>query len=56
MVQQWIDNPLSNHGVVIANAAATDGFDFHSREAASAVTHPKLSVIIGDQTVDNAPI
>ncbi|UCD28922.1 MAG: DNRLRE domain-containing protein [Planctomycetota bacterium] len=28
LVQRWIDNPASNHGLIIANSQATDGVDF----------------------------
>jgi hypothetical protein len=44
LVQEWIDDPSSNRGIVIANAANTDGVVFFTREAADASLRPSLSV------------
>jgi len=55
LVQRWMDDPSSNHGIVIANAANTDGVAFanaantdgvafSTREAADASLRPSLSV------------
>ena len=44
VVQQWIDNPSSNQGIVIANATNTDGFSLSSRQATDTNLRPTLSV------------
>jgi hypothetical protein len=44
MIQNWINNPTSNHGIVIANASNTDGIDFASSETSTAAQRPLLSV------------
>ena len=64
MVQDWINNPSSNHGLVIDNPGGnTDGVDFNSRESGSTSTRPLLSLLIspestpltsGDFTLDDA--
>jgi len=43
-VQQWVTSPATNNGVIISNPAATDGFDFSSREAGTASQRPQLRV------------
>ncbi len=48
VVQSWVDNPASNHGIIIADTANTDGFDFYSREAApDATQQPQLTINLG---------
>ena len=44
VVQQWVDNPIGNHGLIVANGSAADGFDFDSSEASVAARRPKLTV------------
>jgi hypothetical protein len=44
LVQRWVDDPSSNQGIIIADAANTDGFDFHSQESATSSQHPRLTV------------
>jgi hypothetical protein len=44
VVQGWLRNPASNHGVVIANEQVSDGFKFKSREYKDAARRPKLTV------------
>lgn len=44
LVQSWVDNPAKNHGVVISGSKSTDGFDFHSSEAATAWKRPNLTI------------
>ena len=44
VVQQWVDNPIGNHGLIVANDSAADGFDFDSSEASVAARRPKLTV------------
>jgi PKD repeat protein len=46
-VQSWVDEPASNHGLVISNPNTTDGADFHSRESTTAMARPRLNVIYG---------
>jgi hypothetical protein len=44
VVQSWLDNPTSNNGIIIANTANTDGFDFSSREATLQSNSPQITV------------
>jgi ferric-dicitrate binding protein FerR (iron transport regulator) len=44
VLQRWIRRPDSNFGFLIANDANTDGFKFHSREAASPELRPRLTL------------
>ncbi|HXG60257.1 MAG TPA: DNRLRE domain-containing protein [Planctomycetota bacterium] len=44
LIQQWVDNPSSNFGFIIANASNTDGIDLSSREIGTASRRPKLAV------------
>jgi ribosomal protein L35AE/L33A len=42
---QWVNNPSSNHGVIILDYVnASNGLDFSSREAATIANRPKLTV------------
>jgi len=45
LVQNWINNPSSNHGIIIASPTTADGADFHSSESSTAIARPKLNVI-----------
>jgi hypothetical protein len=53
LVQSWVDNPLSNHGLIIADASATDGVDFDSREASAVAGRPKLTVRYAEEQLSN---
>jgi Domain of unknown function (DUF5122) beta-propeller len=44
LVQRWVDDPASNQGIIIADAANADGFDFYSRESADGSQRPRLTV------------
>ena len=44
VVQGWLDNPATNNGIIIANLTNIDGFDFSSRESATAANRPQLNV------------
>jgi hypothetical protein len=44
IVQSWVDTPLSNNGIIIANATNTDGFNFSSRESTTSSLRPQLKV------------
>jgi len=44
LVQSWIDDPSSNHGLIVLDYGNTDGLDFDSREAVTAESRPKLTV------------
>jgi len=44
LIQSWITNPGSNHGLIIASPTTADGADFHSSESATAMARPKLNV------------
>jgi Bacterial Ig-like domain len=44
LVQSWLDNSASNNGIVIANAANTDGFAFSTRESTPSSLRPQITV------------
>jgi hypothetical protein len=44
LVQSWVNNPLTNRGVIIASSTNADGMDFSSREGATPSLRPKLTV------------
>ena len=45
MVQSWVDNPSSNHGIIILDYNnASDGMDLSSSEIKTAANRPKLTV------------
>jgi hypothetical protein len=48
-VQSWVDNPSSNHGLIIDNGKANDGADFDSSEASAKIDRPKLTVLYTDK-------
>ncbi len=43
-VQSWVNSAANNHGLVISHPTTSDGADFHSRESATAMAHPRLQV------------
>jgi hypothetical protein len=43
-IQQWVDMPSSNHGMLLANAVETNGLDIASREVASTGDRPMLKI------------
>ena len=44
-VQSWVDNPSSNHGIIIQDYInASNGMDFSSRETGTVANRPKLTV------------
>ena len=43
-VQQWIDNPTTNHGFIISDNSNTDGVEIDTREASNATNRPRLSI------------
>ncbi len=43
-VQGWVNSPSTNHGVIIANSATSDGLDFRSSDYATATQRPRLTV------------
>lgn len=43
-VQSWVDDPGANHGLLISNPSTSDGADFRSRESATALGRPRLTV------------
>jgi PKD repeat protein/murein DD-endopeptidase MepM/ murein hydrolase activator NlpD len=51
LVQDWINNPSSNHGMIIASPTTSDGADFHSSESSTVLARPKLDVIYTVPTV-----
>jgi acid phosphatase type 7 len=44
LVQRWVDDPTSNHGIIIADAANGDGFNFYSRESDISSQRPRLTL------------
>ena len=46
VVQGWIDDATSNHGLVIADPSTTDGLDFASREDGAPRDRPRLTVVL----------
>jgi PKD repeat protein len=51
MVQSWVDNPPSNHGIIILDYInASDGLDLTSRETNIAANRPKLTVTYSGST------
>jgi hypothetical protein len=53
VVQRWVDDPTTNHGIVFAKETNADGFDFYSRESTTASQRPRLTVNF--EGVDNTP-
>jgi hypothetical protein len=45
-LQSWIDQPASNHGILVANSDNPDAVGFHSREASLPAARPRLNVTI----------
>ena len=45
LVQRWVDDPPTNFGVIVADYGAHDSVQFDSREASSAISRPKLSLL-----------
>jgi hypothetical protein len=62
VVQSWIDNPSSNHGIIIQNFVdGSNGMDFSSREASNAGRRPQLSItyepmILSHSEISSAPV
>ena len=44
IVQSWISNPSSNHGILVTDPNTSDGADFHASESADAMARPKLQI------------
>lgn len=59
MVQQWLNDPSSNYGIIIANSSSSDGADFYSSEFSTVTSRPKLSLryrnTTNPPTTDNEP-
>ena len=49
LVQSWVDNPPSNHGLITADSSANDGVDFDSREVSAKSNRPRLTVHYTDE-------
>lgn len=45
LVQSWLDDPATNHGVLIANDDNSNGVDLRCRETATASDRPRLTVV-----------
>jgi hypothetical protein len=61
VVQGWVDNPATNHGIIITNPSSTRGFDFSSREATDPTRRPQLTLNLSldttppETTIDSGP-
>jgi hypothetical protein len=44
IIQQWVNDPNSNYGIIIANSSSGDGVDFYSSEFSTTTSRPKLSL------------
>jgi hypothetical protein len=62
VVQRWVEDPTTNHGIIIANATNTDGFAFSSRESSTSSQRPRLTVNVEgvdttapETTIDSGP-
>lgn len=55
-VQQWLDTPSSNFGLILASSSNTDGVDLASSESATVSYRPKLSVTYQPQESATDPI
>ena len=62
MVQEWIDDPAANNGILVATGELNDTVGFDSKEAAGADDRPALSLLLapfvaplvaGDFTLDD---
>jgi hypothetical protein len=51
-----VDNPICNHGIIIANGNATDGADFYSSEVIMANDRPKLTISYTSNDLVYTPI
>jgi hypothetical protein len=52
VVQDWVDNPATNQGIIIANPSSTRGFNFNSREVTDPARRPQLTL---DLSLDTTP-
>jgi hypothetical protein len=46
LVQRWIEDPATNHGLIVANYDGPDSVQFDSREAAVPDNRPRLSLFL----------
>ena len=44
LIQQWVNDPTRNRGIVIANPVNANGVNFVTRESSTTSSHPKLTV------------
>ena len=44
VLQTWIDEPAANHGLILGNEQAADGFSAISSESPTAALRPRLSL------------
>ena len=51
VVQRWVDDPATNHGIIVADAANSDGFDFYSRESTTSSQRPRLAVTLEGEDI-----
>jgi len=53
VVRAWVDDPNSNHGLIIADSSVTNGLDILSRETATAAQRPKLTIAYSQAQQDS---
>jgi myo-inositol-hexaphosphate 3-phosphohydrolase len=44
LVQSWVNNPATNHGIIIQRYSASNAIAFNSSEASSVTTRPRLNL------------
>jgi hypothetical protein len=52
MVERWIDDPSTNHGLIVTHYDRGDSVQFASREAAAASERPRLNLLIAPSRLD----
>lgn len=55
MVQNWVNNPGQNHGIIVTNNSASNGADWDSSEVSTATNRPKLSINYSLGVPDTSP-
>jgi hypothetical protein len=55
-VQQWVNDPSRNFGIIIKDYAVSSGVDVSTSEASTAAQRPKLSINYNNPPVNVAPV
>ncbi len=51
LIQRWVDDPATNHGVIIADYGEGDAVRFDSRHVSTASQRPKLTIVLSKPRV-----